>query len=319
MDIDEWIEQQREDGRTDEQIRSSMEKAGWDQDTIDEKLGMPGDGDETATIGLQDRLPDELPIDPRLAIAGILMIVVLAATALMLPELTSEEQSQPERPPIAYYSFDSPSRFTIDGAGTEPSLVRSPSAHITAPGISGSSIQFNDTTPLPTRPFVRRENNTYLSRTGLTISMWVYPFQNTTNTGQAANLFSQEVPTSQDWLTIRGGMSGYSLLAAIGGSNETDTLVLNPRSYNLPQDRWNHIALTYRNMSAQLYVNGLLRASQRNTTSFSGLNDRWRIGGDVGEMAFQGRIDELRVYDYDLTADQIQQQYAALNGSATSG
>ncbi len=67
---------------------------------------------------------------------------------------------------------------------------------------------------------------------------------------------------------------------------------------------WNHIALTYNGTTMKLYLNGSSAAS----TSLTGAidtNDDQLIIGDK----FNGKIDELRVYDRALLADEIQCHY----------
>jgi hypothetical protein len=78
-------------------------------------------------------------------------------------------------------------------------------------------------------------------------------------------------------------------------------------SSTLPANTWTHLAATHNGSTLRLYVNG----TQVGTRSVSGAlltsSGALRIGGNSiwGEF-FQGRIDEIRVYNRALTANEIQ-------------
>jgi len=78
---------------------------------------------------------------------------------------------------------------------------------------------------------------------------------------------------------------------------------------------WYHVAYTYDGSTLRLYVNGV----QVNSMAVSGnlkVNNRpVIIGADVGKVPqklFNGTIDQARMYDAALTADQILAHYDAL-------
>jgi hypothetical protein len=81
---------------------------------------------------------------------------------------------------------------------------------------------------------------------------------------------------------------------------------------SLPLNQWIHVAATYDGTrvaeGVRIYVNGKLQPLK---VLVDELNqdfrapDPWRIGGGNG-MRFQGLIDEVRVYDRDLSADEIE-------------
>jgi hypothetical protein len=81
--------------------------------------------------------------------------------------------------------------------------------------------------------------------------------------------------------------------------------------YVAPLNQWTHIAVTYDNGTIKTYANGSLV----HTFNGSGVigdvyatqND-FRIGGrQLNSQLFQGRIDEVRVYNRALTASEIAQ------------
>ncbi|NOT57245.1 MAG: hypothetical protein HOP18_21795 [Deltaproteobacteria bacterium] len=74
----------------------------------------------------------------------------------------------------------------------------------------------------------------------------------------------------------------------------------------VPLNTWTHLAATYDGATQRLYVNGVLVASRAQTGSIAGSGSPLRIGGNsVWGEYFQGRIDEVRIYNRALTAAQI--------------
>src|SRR5262249_34625830 len=70
---------------------------------------------------------------------------------------------------------------------------------------------------------------------------------------------------------------------------------------------WTHLALTFDSAMLRLYVNGSMVASEPQTAPLTTSTQPLFIGGDqtMGQF-FNGRIDEIRVYNVALTGAQIQ-------------
>jgi hydrogenase maturation factor HypE len=75
----------------------------------------------------------------------------------------------------------------------------------------------------------------------------------------------------------------------------------------LALNAWTHVAATYDGATLRLYVNGTQAASRSVSGSIATSSGPLRIGGNSvwGEW-FQGRIDEVRVYDRALSGAEIQ-------------
>lgn len=87
----------------------------------------------------------------------------------------------------------------------------------------------------------------------------------------------------------------------------------------IPLNRWTHVAITFRSVAGsarqRIYINGVLDTATRaweGTLDANGCD--FYIGGDVGtsaacalisERAFRGRIDEVKLYNYELNATQV--------------
>ena len=72
-----------------------------------------------------------------------------------------------------------------------------------------------------------------------------------------------------------------------------------------PVDAWSHIVVSFYNKTAKTYLNGELIQTEPVTDSSLTLT---RIGGRTEEF-FNGKIDDVRIYDRALLEDEIQQLY----------
>lgn len=142
----------------------------------------------------------------------------------------------------------------------------------------------------------------------LTIEGWVNLSTNNHNNG----------------LVFKGALNGsqgvYSLGFYTGGSNQL-TFRLNGGAgqvigaTSLTVGQWYHVAAVYDQVSARIYVNGVLDGSQAYSSAVSTNNDSLIIGGYYSPgYLFRGLIDEASVYNQALTAQNIQSIFAAGSG-----
>jgi hypothetical protein len=143
---------------------------------------------------------------------------------------------------------------------------------------------------------------------GFSLSAWVQ-FSGTTGTGNNYPIFSKHICGEQSgyilmlyngkltfWLA---GSSGYNILST--PDNYTD-------------ENWHHVAAVYDGVTQYIYVDGLLK----NSTAFSynTFNEaNCALGGYNGcNGGFNGKVDEIKVFNRPLSNTEIQQMY---NQSAT--
>jgi hydrogenase maturation factor HypE len=75
---------------------------------------------------------------------------------------------------------------------------------------------------------------------------------------------------------------------------------------------WTHLAMTYDGATLRLFVNGTQVTSRALTTPMATSTGLLRFGGEnVWGDFFQGRIDEVRIYNRALTAAEIQADMSA--------
>ena len=95
--------------------------------------------------------------------------------------------------------------------------------------------------------------------------------------------------------------------------------VTSARSYT--DGRWHHLVASLGTSGMRLYVDGGLVASRADVTTGQAYAGYWRLGGDsldgwpdVASQSFTGEVDELAVYDRELSAAEVLTHRAA--GSA---
>ena len=135
--------------------------------------------------------------------------------------------------------------------------------------------------------------------TAMTLEAWVFP--TVTPTGWRA-ILSKERPGDLAYFLHAG--NGNNRPAGGGVMGNTERILSGPAALTL--NAWTHLAVTYNGTTLILYVNGAQAATQAVTGTIVLSNNAFRIGGDApfGEF-FQGRIDEVRVYNRALTAGEI--------------
>ena len=82
---------------------------------------------------------------------------------------------------------------------------------------------------------------------------------------------------------------------------------------------WHHVVAALSSAGQQLYVDGLLEASDAGTTSAQSYSGYWRVGGDNlggwpnagSSQSFAGTVDDVAIYPSALSAATIRQHYTA--------
>jgi hypothetical protein len=130
-----------------------------------------------------------------------------------------------------------------------------------------------------------------------TVSLWAYP----TNSSGIEYLFGH---TADPWSNrIQIYLDNGNLCIGLGSSHITRTNIT-----ALMTQTWHHIALTWDGTSYDIYVDAVSEA----TGTYSGLT-RLSTLADIGNNGnpeernegFNGLIDEVRIYDRALTANEI--------------
>jgi hypothetical protein len=193
---------------------------------------------------------------------------------------------------VAAYSFDEgegPRVSDASGNGNAGYIANA----VWSEGRFGSALEFRG------KGWVTIRATQLLDATGeITLQAWVYPTQRQTAW--------RDVITKQN----SGGGDAFSLPAASAAAPPTDGWVVKEK-IKLAPGRWSHLATTFDGRVQRLYVNGALVASRpqpRKQTTESGA---LHIGGSpIWGDRFKGKIDEVRVYNRALTAEEIRMDMA---------
>ncbi|MBU4397682.1 LamG domain-containing protein, partial [Patescibacteria group bacterium] len=100
---------------------------------------------------------------------------------------------------------------------------------------------------------------------------------------------------------------------AIRNCNTTNAMARTPDN-TLKINQWQHLVVTYTNNDINIFVNGILQQNDQNSDCEGGLADDSSETLFIGNYStpirtFDGLIDEVKIYNYALTADQVKTDY----------
>jgi fibronectin type 3 domain-containing protein len=193
---------------------------------------------------------------------------------------------------VAAYSFDEGTGTTASDSSGNVNTGVIANATWTTSGKYGNALSFNGSTG---RVTVTDAPSLRLT-TGMTLEAWVYPASNT-------SAWRDVIYKGDDNYYLEG-TSDQSGRAA-GGGTFRSTPVFAPSALAL--NTWSHLALTYDRTTVRLYVNGTEVANGAATANIATSSNPLQIGSDnlYGQF-FNGRIDEVRVYNRALSPTEIQ-------------
>lgn len=160
----------------------------------------------------------------------------------------------------------------------------------TALGKYGKALVFDGT-----QGIVTVANSTSLQLVdGMTLEAWFYP--TATHTDFRAGIVKDYV------YYLYTSIAGYCGDGAVfGGIDPTGAVCY---ATPLPANTWTHVAITYDNTNVTLYLNGTLASSQA-SGQIPPSTGALTIGGSPFGEFFEGRIDEVRMYNYARSQAQI--------------
>jgi|GEM_PF-6796410 len=141
----------------------------------------------------------------------------------------------------------------------------------------------------------------------ITIELWVYPeytgdYQTLIHKGSSSNILGNEEfsynvrrsPTNYIGFSLNIVGSGWN---SVGGTQ-------------IPDKRWSYIVCTYNGSVMKVYKNGVLVGSKDASGSIVSSDYNLKIGdtGNAGDP-FNGTIDEVRIYNKSLSAEEVKQRY----------
>ena len=220
--------------------------------------------------------------------------IYIREDAMTFATTTTLQSEEAGGGPIAYWKFD-------EGTGTTAlnSANNSNTGTITGTTwqtedqcISGKCLYFNGSSYVNTNFGINRD----ISVNPISVSMWVKP----TSLGNYMFLSPNQGTNQRFYFATYGGKWDMGIQnSGWGGSG----------SINVDLNKWSHIEIVTTGSIAYMYVNGKI-TSQKNYTSFTFPENIYiGIHGSSGAYGFVGYIDDVKIYPYARTADQIKLDY----------
>ena len=148
----------------------------------------------------------------------------------------------------------------------------------------------------------------------VTMSVWTKPNVSAESQSCSNVIAGKEFATPRASPFVSYTIGGCSGLAArtfeFGISAATVLTVMQTPSSKLEANTWVHLALTYNGANMIGYVNGVNEISAAKSGALDYSNGAFVIGAD-GDLAenFNGVIDEVRIYNRALSADEVKRLY----------
>jgi len=214
---------------------------------------------------------------------------------------------------VAAYSFNEGTGSTVADASGNNNIGSINGAAWTTQGRFGNALYFDGINDWMT---VNDSNSLDLT-TGMTLEAWVNP---TSSAASWTTVLMKEQASTQAYALFADTTSARPYIYFNTATDSSGSKSVGGTSA-LPINTWSHLAATYDNTTLRLYVNGVQVGSQSFTGSIMNSAAALRIGGNsVWGEYFQGRIDELRIYNRALTQSEIQADMnTPIGGTAAPG
>ena len=195
---------------------------------------------------------------------------------------------------VAAYGFEETSGTAVTDSGTGNAGTIGGGAVRTAAGKIGRAIDFDGASGLVSVP----DANSLDLTTGMTLEAWVQP--DTLNSWREVILKERPGDLTYSLYANTSSNRPQSDVATTGGDKSAG---LAPQ---LTAGAWTHLAATYDGANLRLYKNGVLQTTTAAPGALLTSANPLRIGGNTiwGEY-FDGRIDEVRIYNRPLSAAEI--------------
>jgi hypothetical protein len=194
---------------------------------------------------------------------------------------------------VAAYAFsEGAGGYVADASGNGNTGSLSAGVAWTTAGRFGSALVFNGASYV-TIPASASLNLT----TAMSLEAWVYP---TATPSKWATVIMKEQPSQLVYALYSSSPAKRSSI--FFNTSNTASGERSAIGSSLPKNLWSHLVGTYDGATLKLYVNGELVRKQAVTGRIVTSNSPLRIGGNgVWSEFFQGRIDEVRIYNRALS------------------
>lgn len=211
--------------------------------------------------------------------------------------------------PVHYYTFDEAADAAAADHGTKKADGTKTAGIGSADGKAGKAAQFDGAS------YIDVDDNAILNGEQFTVTAWV----NWNGGGQINTIVATSVSGFVEGtgllLYVHGGGGGVVKAGDGVGAEFNSAGVVKP-------NEWTHVAFVKDGSTVKLYLNGQADGESNNSQTGTSLRTIW-IGANHGSGGsvhnFHGAIDELKIFDQVLTAEQIaaamelpKQEYSSL-------
>jgi len=201
---------------------------------------------------------------------------------------------------VAHWKFDD---NALDSSGNGNSGTVSGATYTT--GKSGSALKFSGT-----NIYVSILDSPSLDVTKLTIEAWINASSWSSST--YPRIVSKEATTSAAPYALELNSSGKSVdLCLDTGSGEK---CVDSGANSISLNQWYYVVGTWNGTHSQIYVNGDLKKTLAQSGSMTATSNNVTIGNNYPSKnrQYNGIIDEVKIYNYSLSAEDILSNYKAL-------
>jgi len=204
--------------------------------------------------------------------------------------------------PVAHWKFDEGSGSTVYDStenNKDGTAIASPQWVV---GKYGSALEFDGvwTGSGDTTQHVKIPDDSILRPTRITLSAWIYP-TDTSGTRDVIGKWRSNPKTGYQLRVINGELKGIVGVDGVDREYTAGTIQVNT---------WTHVSMTYDGRILTLYVNGTAFAKDFGTVADIAAETRdLQIADYWFGTPFAGKIDDIRIYNYARTAEQIRQDY----------
>ncbi len=212
--------------------------------------------------------------------------------------------------PVGWWKFDEGSGVTVsDSSGNGNTGTWAGTGNHWINGKFGKAGSFNGVDDQVS--ITANTNSPFDFTTALTFEAWANP---------------KAVPSNRNTIIKKYGSNGYSLDSSSSNnifrcymSGLTPTELSAPSAISL--NTWTHITCTYDGVSRKMFLNGVLVANDSPTGIMDVNNTPLAIGNSSvysgPGYGFNGSIDDVKIYNYARTPDQIAEDMAGRAGSVS--
>jgi len=141
-----------------------------------------------------------------------------------------------------------------------------------------------------------------IAGSGLTLGMWINPQASGSDAVVLGKFWNATMtsPYYQYGLELTGGTIPNFFIGSSGGPLSASM------GSALPLNQWSYLAVVFDGSQVRYYVNGALVTTASLSATITARNNGFQIGADNNiQQFFNGSLDEVRIYDRALTAQEV--------------